>query len=92
MIKQEMLVKTIKLDDQVHKRLAKYGTIGMTFQDVIVNLMDFYDKRKAGSYWDGSWDEVGMKDEQFHVVEDEDEDETTTTPPAESKGEVKSND
>lgn len=38
------LVKTIKLEDDVHARLAKYGTsIGETFQDVIVRLMDFWD-------------------------------------------------
>ena len=44
MIYLDTLVKTIKLDDAVHKRLAKHGDIGETFQDVIIRLLDYYDK------------------------------------------------
>ncbi len=41
---EDVLVKTIKIDDNVHARLAKHGTIGETFQDVIVKLLDYYEK------------------------------------------------
>ena len=41
---EEILVKTIKIDDAVHARLAKHGTIGETFQDVIIKLLDDYEK------------------------------------------------
>ena len=40
---EDTLVKTIKLDDKVHARLAKHGTIGQTYQDVIVKLLDYYE-------------------------------------------------
>ena len=43
MINDNILVKTIKIDDEVHERLAKHGTIGETFQDVIIRLLDYYD-------------------------------------------------
>lgn len=41
---EDVLVKTIKIDDSVHARLAKHGTIGETFQDVIIKLLDYYEK------------------------------------------------
>jgi predicted CopG family antitoxin len=44
MIYLDTLVKTIELDDAVHKRLAKHMDIGETFQDVIIRLLDYYDK------------------------------------------------
>ena len=44
---EQGLVKTIKLDDRVHARLAKHGTIGQTYQDVIVKLLDYYESGKG---------------------------------------------
>lgn len=38
-------IKTIKLDEKVHARLAKYGSINETYQDVIIKLLDFYEER-----------------------------------------------
>jgi predicted CopG family antitoxin len=38
------MLKTIKIEDAVHARLAKHGTIGERFQDVIVKLLDYYEK------------------------------------------------
>ena len=34
------MVKTIKLSDEVHKKLGKLGTKDETYQDIIVKLMD----------------------------------------------------
>ena len=40
-------VKTIKLDEKIHARLAKHGSLDETYQDVIIKLLDFYeDKNK----------------------------------------------
>ena len=41
------MVKTIKLDESVHSRLAKHGSIGETFQEVIVKLLDYYEEREG---------------------------------------------
>ena len=41
------MVKTIKLDDDVHSRLAKHGSIGETFQEVIIKLLDYYEEREG---------------------------------------------
>ena len=38
------MVKTIKINDKLHSRLSKYGTVGDTFETVIEKLLDFYDK------------------------------------------------
>ena len=41
------MVKTIKLDEEVHSRLAKHGSIGETFQEVIIKLLDYYEQREG---------------------------------------------
>ena len=41
------MVKTIKLDEEVHSRLAKHGSIGKTFQEVIIKLLDYYEEREG---------------------------------------------
>ena len=41
------MVKTIKLDEDVHSRLAKHGSIGETFQEVIIRLLDYYEQREG---------------------------------------------
>jgi hypothetical protein len=41
------MVKTIKLDDDIHSRLAKHGSIGETFQEVIIRLLDYYEEREG---------------------------------------------
>ena len=41
------MVKTIKLDEIVHSRLAKHGSIGETFQEVIVRLLDYYEEKEG---------------------------------------------
>ena len=38
------MVKTLKISDETHRRLAKHGTIGQTFEDVIKKLLDYYEK------------------------------------------------
>ena len=43
----EAMVKTIKLDEEVHSRLAKHGSIGETFQEVIIRLLDYYEAREG---------------------------------------------
>ena len=40
---QEALVKTLKIPDELHKRLSKHGTIGETYADVIEKLLDYYE-------------------------------------------------
>ena len=44
MINSNTVVKTIKLDDEVHERLTKHGRFGDTFQDIIIRLLDSYEK------------------------------------------------
>lgn len=53
-----ILVKTLKISDETHNRLSKLGNIGDTFEDVIKELLDFYEKKKfeAGSDVSGSKD------------------------------------
>ena len=41
--KSAEMVKTIKLDEDVHSRLAKHGSIGATFQEVNIRLLDYYE-------------------------------------------------
>ena len=36
------MVKTIKINDTIHARLLKHGSMGETFEDVIKKLLDFY--------------------------------------------------
>ncbi len=38
------LVKTLKIPDELHKRLSKHGSIGETYADVIEKLLNFYEK------------------------------------------------
>jgi hypothetical protein len=40
------LVKTLKISDETHARLSKLGSIGQTFEDVIKDLLDFYENNK----------------------------------------------
>ncbi len=47
---ENALVKTIKIDDEIHARLAKHGTIGETFQDVIIKLLDHYERSEKDPY------------------------------------------
>lgn len=42
------LVKTLKIPDDLHKRLSKHGSIGETFADVIAKLLDYYEKGNKG--------------------------------------------
>jgi predicted CopG family antitoxin len=53
-----ILVKTLKISEETHNRLAKLGNIGDTFEDVIIKLLDSYDRNKfeAGSTISGSGD------------------------------------
>lgn len=37
------MVKTIKINDTIHARLLKHGSMGETFEDVIKKLLDFYE-------------------------------------------------
>ena len=41
-----ILVKTLKISDETHKRLTKVRTLGETFEDIIKRLLDYYEKRK----------------------------------------------
>jgi hypothetical protein len=40
-----ILVKTLKISDETHARLSKLGSIGDTFEDVIKQLLDFYEAK-----------------------------------------------
>ena len=42
-----ILVKTLKISEDTHARLAKVGTMGDTFEDVIKKLLDYYEKGKG---------------------------------------------
>ena len=70
MIYLDTLVKTIELDDAVHKRLAKHEGIGETIQDVIIRLLDYYDKGRKEDFGDPfeiSKDEsLELPDEDIH--------------------------
>ena len=39
------MVKTIKISDDIHSRLLKIGSMGETFEDVILKLLDFYESK-----------------------------------------------
>ena len=39
------MVKTIKINDDIHSRLLKVGSMGETFEDVIRKLLDFYESK-----------------------------------------------
>ena len=39
------MVKTIKISDDIHSRLLKIGSMGETFEDVIIKLLDFYESK-----------------------------------------------
>jgi predicted CopG family antitoxin len=39
------MVKTIKISDEIHSRLLKVGSMGETFEDVIIKLLDFYETK-----------------------------------------------
>ena len=41
---EEGLVKTLKIPDELHKRLSRHGSIGQTYADVIRMLLDYYEK------------------------------------------------
>ena len=43
---QEWLVKTLKIPDDLHKRLSKHGSIGQTYADVIQMLLDYYESKE----------------------------------------------
>lgn len=38
------MVKTLKISEETHARLANHGKIGETFEDVIIKLLDHYEK------------------------------------------------
>jgi predicted CopG family antitoxin len=40
-----ILVKTLKISEETHERLSKLGSIGDTFEDVIKQLLDFYETK-----------------------------------------------
>ena len=39
------MVKTIKINDDIHARLLRIGSMGETFEDVIKKLLDFYENK-----------------------------------------------
>jgi hypothetical protein len=41
------MVKTLKIPDDLHKRLSKHGSIGQTYADVIKMLLDYYESGKG---------------------------------------------
>jgi len=41
---QSELVKTLKIPEELHKRLSKHGSIGETYANVIEKLLDYYEK------------------------------------------------
>ena len=47
---QEGMVKTLKIPDELHKRLSKHGTIGETYADVIEKLLDYYESHNKRTY------------------------------------------
>ena len=44
---QDGLVKTLKIPDDLHRRLSKHGSIGQTYADVIQMLLDYYESGKG---------------------------------------------
>ncbi|MFL6434072.1 MAG: hypothetical protein ACJ71O_10105 [Nitrososphaeraceae archaeon] len=47
--KESIELKSIKASDQTHSRLAKLGTVGQTFEDVIKSLLDEHDERQKSN-------------------------------------------
>ena len=47
------MVKTIKINENIHSRLLKIGSMGETFEDVIEKLLDFYEENSFGSKTSG---------------------------------------
>jgi predicted CopG family antitoxin len=41
-----IMVKTLKISDETHRRLSKIGVFGETFEDIIIKLLDEYEARK----------------------------------------------
>lgn len=41
-----ILVKTLKISDETHKRLTKVGKFGDTFEDIIKRLLDEHEGKK----------------------------------------------
>jgi predicted CopG family antitoxin len=76
MINLDTLVKTIELDDAVQKRLTKHEGIGETVQDVIIRLLDYYDKGRKmfGDPFEIPKDEsLKLPDEDIHEKLEESE-------------------
>jgi predicted CopG family antitoxin len=44
-ITDSALVKTLKISEETHGRLAKLGSVGQTFEDVIKSLLDEHDDK-----------------------------------------------
>jgi predicted CopG family antitoxin len=40
------MVKTIRLDDELHSRLEALGSKADTFEDIIRKLVEFYESKK----------------------------------------------
>ena len=40
------MVKTIKLSDDIYKRLRKFGFVGQSFNDVVEDLIDYAEEDK----------------------------------------------
>jgi hypothetical protein len=40
------MVKLIKVKDETHKRLAKLGSFGDSFDDIVQKLLDYYEGKK----------------------------------------------
>lgn len=57
------MVKTLKLTDETHSRLAKLGSVGQSFEDVIKSLLDEHD----------AMSEVGKELEAIRKLLDKDE-------------------
>ena len=38
------MIKTIQIKDDVHSRLGEHGSKNETYEDIIVKLLDFYEK------------------------------------------------
>ncbi|MGI8720549.1 MAG: DUF7557 family protein [Nitrososphaeraceae archaeon] len=40
-----ILIKTLKISEETHRRLSKVGAFGDTFEDIINKLLDFYEAK-----------------------------------------------
>jgi macrodomain Ter protein organizer (MatP/YcbG family) len=43
--KESIGFKSIKVSEETHSRLAKLGTVGQTFEDVIKSLLDEHEQK-----------------------------------------------